>query len=147
MNREIKFRAWDIKNKRMIRDVWHLPLSVLTGTDDSEPEELMGDDGQRTNYYELMQYTGLKDKNGKEIYEGDILKVDDLIEEGRFIFSNLVVKYEPAHFYAHHEKGNNLENFKYYGFDNSHIDSDGINVDRTVEIIGNIYENSDLLKP
>lgn len=137
--REIKFRAWDSNlSKLEYYDNWESLHNALCWRLEGE------------NYIydlEFTQFTGLKDINGKEIYEGDILKVDYLIEEGRFIFSNLVVKYEPAHFYAHHEKGNNLENFKYYGFDNSHIDSDGINVDRTVEIIGNIYENSDLLKP
>ena len=64
--REIKFRAWDKENKVMI-----YPKGILF-------------DGRVVNFncgilepfeeYELMQFTGLYDKNGKEIYEGDIIK-------------------------------------------------------------------------
>lgn len=75
MNREIKFRIWDIENKEML-EVQEL---------DFEPTFYGGRIAIRPDQYNdyfdtedmiLMQYTGLDDKNGKEIYEGDIVLLD-----------------------------------------------------------------------
>ena len=86
-----------------------------------EPTELM-------DAWTLMQYTGLKDKNGKEIYEGDILEICALHPiEPTFVSE---VKWNTGSFTA-----NNGSLYRTL----AHWAADG------VEVIGNVYENSDLL--
>lgn len=95
MNREIKFRIWDIENKEML-EVQEL---------DFEPTFYGGRIAIRPDQYNdyfdtedmiLMQYTGLHDKNGKEIYEGDIIRIkNSLIEiEGKIIFDTIDLAFE-----------------------------------------------------
>jgi uncharacterized phage protein (TIGR01671 family) len=144
--REIKFRAWDLENKRMF-EVSYIGFKTSGKIDnvmgfgnekDNEERIKRGGslsitaNGQSFTYgtlqlglinFELMQYTGLKDKNGKEIYEGDILK------SKQFVARNLF--------------HNNL------GIVDLPLQEQWIEISTELEkdqVIGNIFENPELLK-
>ena len=67
MAREIKFRAW-YPDAKIMSLIYHWSLSECLAYKINHPERI-----------EIMQFTGLKDKNGKEIYEGDIVQFNDSI--------------------------------------------------------------------
>jgi uncharacterized phage protein (TIGR01671 family) len=138
MGREIKFRAWVPKPRRMLYKLTRLffgdngePIQFRTET----PEPL----GARQDLqpFILMQYTGLKDKNGVEIYEGDIYKVNDFFIHGPVTFvypsqdGNLLAGTDRLRCNAHPTK--NSTEF---------TSCDAWNC----EVIGNIYENPELLE-
>jgi uncharacterized phage protein (TIGR01671 family) len=118
--REIKFRAWFNPNNQMIKS------NYIYFDEFREIEDWFADE-----YYEFMQYTGLMDKNRKDIYEGDIVK---LSKENRKLLGNIgIVKFKSGEFsiespeFEHHD---DIRLRKFY----THL-----------EVIGNIYENPELL--
>jgi len=146
MNREIKFRAWDKVLKTFHYNVesiekWEFEDSILNCLNDI------------LNYHGLIvnQYTGLKDKNGKEIWEGDIIRgkrknytmnVDgwgkelprskhEKESEPKDVKDMYIVKFDNAEFYLERNPIKGRFGFK-------HND--------TIEVIGNIYENPELVE-
>lgn len=131
--REIKFRAWLKKENRMIEPVTGLDLSPPYATVqwfDNVHDAL---ENKVSDCWledcELMQYTGLKDKNGKEIYEGDIVSWRG--ESDTFVIEwvDLDASFAAA------DKSTGKTHYDYI------MTSLG-----DAEILGNIYENPELLE-
>ena len=120
MKREIKFRAWDDLNKVMHYNVSFSNRVWFIGQVFTDTCEILGCEPM----IKPMQFTGLTDKNGKEIYEGDVIQYDFLPEGGD---QRDEVIYEGRSFCL--KNGGN--NYMPYS--------------ECMEVIGNIYENPDLL--
>jgi uncharacterized phage protein (TIGR01671 family) len=121
--REIKFRAWEPERKRMSEA---FNLKDLDGEDGGEiytgDMSLIQINHNPTVI--LMQYTGLKDKHGKEIYEGDIVKILKPLTHG-WCPVLVEVQYSAPEFCVDYGHSNGLHS--------------------ACEVIGNIYENPELL--
>ena len=153
--REIKFRVWDKKEKKL-----YYPGTYCDRSDNEEwygsslSMKLQGITSlSNDNNFELMQYTGLKDENGIDIFEGDILGYDEgQIKGGQTTFCQFVVKFGKyscgcGDYYCN-EDGYGFYLSGYNGYHRSNGTSDKYEYDRrfgAYPVIGNIYENQDLL--
>lgn len=145
MNRPIKFRAWDKENKKII---YPIAIGACRYLDFQEGGFYDGTSGvlyegeydkefAEMTHIELMQYTGLKDKNGKEIYEGDIVEMyeEDSRAGDEHAYRGSVTYWEGG----------------FWLFENNEVWVD-LQVDWSNpqnedfrKVIGNIYENPELL--
>ena len=126
--REIKFRIW-VKDRKAIFEVISIDYVTKKVTYLLERVgHLLSVRDAKFNDVELMQYTGIKDKDNKKIYEGDILFESFGEKYYKVIFEN-------GGFRAEFEG-----DFDEYSFDLIDVVAQGC------EIVGNIYENSELIK-
>lgn len=138
--REIKFRAYDIQEDDLIYGI--LPLSDGTFLMENASSDKYVDvypemDTTTPNNFVLMQYTGLKDKDGKEIYEGDILYHK--------------YTYSPEMSFAVYDRDETFvvkipDFFLKLGVDIGNSDEDLQEFVSYMEIKGNIYRNPELLE-
>jgi len=132
--KEIKFRAWDKQDKEMLEPFDLYSIGIVNGENGYDPK-----------YYILLQYTGLKDKNGKEIYEGDILLMPVYPSE-----SNPngepdmgVVGFTAGAFGWRYLNSKGKPTGQFESFLSWNGESDNLLEEK---VIGNIYENPELLK-
>jgi uncharacterized phage protein (TIGR01671 family) len=116
--REIKFRLWDKEFNKMRVTGMGVNKGVLSCDDDCV----------------IMQYTGLKDRTGRDIYEKDLLLIPSGYG-GDFFYKQVIaeVKYDAPEFYPYnlsHKEGLVFQDFQW----------------EDCEVIGNIYENPELLE-
>jgi len=133
MQRELKFRAWDKLAERFIKcDEGYQGHYVLS----LNGEFLNFLNGSGGKEYIVQQYTGLKDKNGVEIYEGDVVTYT----------SNNGIDYKAPIIFSPTSSAFVLDTSGRYLFDDKYGDYLDIHKDREYEIVGNIFENSELLE-
>ncbi len=132
--REIKFRNWDKENKRMVYLGFNFyqrgPMKDELEFDSEKDynRDWENDKEGILSEPELMQYTGLKDKNGKEIYEGDIVKFETTLGIVEWTNGDCAEFFIRGKRWVFYEMSGKL-----FCWDE-------------LEVIGNIYENEELLK-
>lgn len=145
--REIKFRVWDKVEKKFFKPIYEaykghlLDLSICLGGSLLR-RTLAYPAEHQSNFpdkYELMQFTGLKDKNGIEIYEGDILEFKNELGKHNIhkvfrVAGGLAINSHNDDFYR-----------DFTSFYEACADMQTIGYIVQCKIIGNIYENPELL--
>lgn len=126
--RDIKFRVWDNERNAMLNsksvDIDFFEGKIEITSDTIRYDEVYTDEIKE---FELMQYIGVKDKNGREIYEGDIITIT--LDTGNVITGSVGMN-------------NGQWSIKYYDRYYSLV---SIWYEMQPEVIGNIYENPELI--
>lgn len=139
---EIKFRAWDNENKYMITSKQGIFTALRNSMNITVQDNGYYNNGDllkpNKEKYTLMQYTGLKDKNGVEIYEGDICKGNEFSDDNDLF----IIKY--GKYKTDYWKEKYIVNTYQYGWYAEYIKTKNqvhLVTPNGIEVIGNIYEN------
>jgi hypothetical protein len=128
MNERFKFRAWDIINKKMYKCAGFLSGQVIIIEDDGKVL------GKNDEGFILMQFTGLTDKNGEEIYDGDVLSGKRSDADIWVIYTEPKASYQFRILnHTHHRWHCPYSKELKVGFAYKHC------------VVGNIYENQELI--
>ena len=127
--RETKFRAYHKERKEMF-EIASIDFEEKKAALSNGIIKLLNVDSKQ---FELLQYTGLKDKNGKEIYEGDIIKYKFPYDRRLKHISPVKFLETEASFGIKDRYGNETQLYR-------------ITANNYFEVIGNIYENKNLLE-
>jgi uncharacterized phage protein (TIGR01671 family) len=143
--RAIEFRAWDKSNKRFVNEFKNVYICdegrIYTLTHGIDEEFL------DTQDYEIMQFTGLLDKNGTKIYEGDVVEWKSKHYWHSKVCEQYEIRFGNIHLWSNESYAgtvgfycvrNNMDT--QYGI--HHL----IHNDIEVEVIGNIHQNKELIK-
>lgn len=134
MNREIKFRVYD-KDLKKMRYLNNSHDFICFGEKGNGYYHNM-QTGLGEWFSDLMQYTGLKDKNGVEIYENDIIDIHQTVNG----YNQFVIQYDNYKFSARYYNKKTKQILGWYQYDLDEL----FEIDETnkeIEVIGNIYEN------
>ena len=134
MNREIKFRVYDKELKRM--RFFNSPHDFICFDEKGNGYYHNMQTGLGEWFSDLMQYTGLKDKNGVEIYEGDIIDIHQTVNG----YNQFVIQYDNYKLSARYYNQKTKQILGWYQYDLDELFE--INeTEKEIEVIGNIYEN------
>jgi len=151
MSREIKFRAWDKLEKPWNEEFKKEMIYNVAGIE-FWINSIRIVDEDRHNWIdfkdvEIMQYTGIKDKNGKEIYEEDIVEFDDVFEdeygEACDGFNRAVVKFENGEYTLTDFLDENSQTFESVEDRNTSFKTLIESIE--AKVVGNKFENADLM--
>lgn len=136
MSRDIKFRAWDKEQNHWVHPI-HCVIRL-----EGEIIDPVRDNETVNAKYVLMQYTGLKDKNGVEIYEGDVVAYRTYTRREGEQYHNREVFWDSDAAMFKMKKLKRSPN-DYEPADNAYFKPTTLS---KLEVMGNIYENGGLLK-